>query len=62
MLRLAQAPNRLRERTLYGAVAYWGLNVVLLLVEARWHVLYHLTLWDISMIRTILVSNAQHVH
>ena len=62
MLRLAQTSNRLRERTLYGAVAYWGLNVVLLLVESRWHVLYHLTLWDISMIRSIVMSSAQHVH
>ncbi len=62
MLRLAQTSNRLRERTLYGFVAYWGLNVVLLLIEARWHVLYHLTVWDISTIRTLLASSAQHVH
>lgn len=50
---LAPARNRLFSRFAYGAVAYWILNGALLLIEARWHLLYRLTLWDAGQLQTL---------
>lgn len=58
MQQLATVANRVLARCTYGLVAYWTLNAILVLAEARWHVLYRLTLWDISLLRTLLHPGA----
>jgi hypothetical protein len=50
---LARRPNRVASRFLYGSVAYWGLNVVLAVEEIKWHLIYRLTLWDISQLKVV---------
>jgi hypothetical protein len=45
-----------------GVVIYWASNAALLVAEARWHILYHLTVWDIWAIRTHLPALAKLVH
>lgn len=61
MERLAQLRGRLGQRTLCGFAAYWGANAALVLAEAHWHFLYHLTILDIALIRTMLAPTT-HVH
>ena len=62
MERLAQVPNRLAQRTLYGTTAYWMLNIVLVAAEMRWHLLYRLTVWDLSTLKTLGPLLAKHLH
>ena len=50
---LARRPSRVASRVFYGTAAYWTLNVALLLAEARWHILYRLTLWDLSQLKAL---------
>ncbi len=57
---LAPARHRLFSRFAYGAAAYWALNALLLLAEARWHVLYRLTMWDLAQLRTLLAVTQHH--
>lgn len=61
---LARRPNRVASRFLYGSAAYWCLNVVLAVEEIKWHLIYRLTLWDISQLRAIgpLLLRAVHLH
>jgi hypothetical protein len=47
MDRLTPPPHPILQRSVYSAGAYWALNLLLIGVEARWHVLYHLTVWDV---------------
>ena len=61
MERLAHLRGRLRGRAFYGFVAYWGVNVVLVLAELHWHILYRLTLLDIALIRTAMAP-VPHAH
>jgi hypothetical protein len=51
------APYRFLRRSIYGAGAYWALNLLLLIAEARWHVLYRLTVLEI-VIFVKLIHNA----
>jgi hypothetical protein len=48
MVRLGRRSTRPGFKSLYYVAAYWILNIALVLIEARWHVIYRLTLWDIS--------------
>jgi hypothetical protein len=41
------APYRFLRRSVYGASAYWALNLLLMVAEARWHVLYRLTVLEV---------------
>jgi hypothetical protein len=50
---LARARNRLPASLSYGFVAYWTLNALLIAEEARWHLLYRLTIWDVAALRTL---------
>jgi len=50
---IARPLNRFTSRLAYGAVAYWGLNVALVAAEARWHLLYRLTVWDIVQLKSL---------
>jgi hypothetical protein len=50
---LARPANRIVSRFFYGTAAYWTLNAALALAEVRWHLLYRLTLWDISQFKVI---------
>jgi hypothetical protein len=34
-----------------GVVVYWALNAGLIVAEARWHLLYRLTVWDLSQLK-----------
>jgi hypothetical protein len=62
MQRPAPAPARVGQRAFYGIFAYWAVNLSLVLAEARWHVLYHLTAWDVAALRAIAVAAVHHVH
>jgi hypothetical protein len=59
---LARPTNRIASRFAYGAAVYWGLNVILLAAEARWHVLLRLTLWDVAEIKTLAPLLARLLH
>ena len=61
---LARGPSRLASRFVFGTAAYWTLNVALLLAEARWHILYRLTMWDVTQLRAIapVLYHAVHNH
>lgn len=61
MQMLAPARRRFVSRFTHGFIIYWALNGLLLLEEARWHLLYRLTIWDIAQIRTLGLMIA-HVH
>jgi hypothetical protein len=37
----------------FGLVVYWALNAGLIVAEARWHVLYRLTIWDLSALKSL---------
>ncbi len=50
------------KRWLYGAAAYWALNIALLFAEVQWHVLSRLTLWDIETLRSLVPMTAELVH
>jgi hypothetical protein len=61
---LARRPTRIASRFLFGTVAYWTLNVALVAEEIRWHLLYRLTLWDISQLKAIgpVIYHAVRTH
>jgi hypothetical protein len=59
---LARHPGRTTSRFALGAVAYWGLNAALLAEEVRWHLLYRLTIWDVSAIRSLLPLHGKTGH
>jgi hypothetical protein len=50
------------ERFGYGGVVYLALNFLIVGAEARWHVLYRLTMLDASAIRTLLPAIAKIIH
>jgi hypothetical protein len=56
---LARATGRLFFRYRYGLWAYWFINAALVVAEVRWHVLYRLTIWDVSTLVT-LVGQIHH--
>ncbi len=45
-----------------GGVVYLALNFLLAGVEARWHVLYRLTVLDASAIRTLIPLIGKVIH
>jgi hypothetical protein len=58
---LARTAYQLFSRYRYGLWGYWFVNAALIVVEARWHILSRLTLWDITtLIR--LVGTLSHEH
>ncbi|HEY6325525.1 MAG TPA: hypothetical protein VIW73_03275 [Candidatus Cybelea sp.] len=56
---LVSPTKRVGTRFAWGAGAYLALNFLLLVVEARWHVLARLTVWDISELKTLTAMLAQ---
>lgn len=50
------------ERLGIGGVAYLALNFLMVGVEARWHVLYRLTIWDAAAVKTLVPLLAKIVH
>jgi hypothetical protein len=62
MQRLTQATTHLGTNLGHGAASYLGLNMVLLLAEARWHIFYHLLLWDISEMKTFAFLLGKTLH
>lgn len=52
-MELLRLPRGIASRFTYGAIAYWGLNVALVIAEMRWHFLARLTVWDISELVTL---------
>jgi hypothetical protein len=52
MERLTRSFNQLASRLTKIGTGYLGVNIVLLAAEARWHLIYHLTLWDVSEMKT----------
>jgi len=47
---------------LRAASAYWLLNLILVGAEARWHLLYRLTLWDIATLRALAPTFGRLIH
>jgi hypothetical protein len=62
MDRFARRVNRLAAGSFYGAAAYWAVNLALVAAEARWHVLYRLTLWDVSQIKALSAILERLIH
>ena len=62
MQRLARPRATFGSRLAFGAVMYWTLNAALLFQEARWHLLYRLTLWDVAQLRAIGIALASTTH
>jgi hypothetical protein len=58
----ASSTVRAGQRAFFGIFAYWAVNLGLVLAEARWHVLYHLTAWDVAALRTIALAAVHHPH
>jgi hypothetical protein len=54
------APYRFLRRSIYGVGAYWALNLLLLITEARWHVLYRLTVLEVLIARYEFVRFIHH--
>jgi hypothetical protein len=50
------------KRLLYGAIAYWALNIALLFAEMQWHILSRLTVWDIEQIKSLVPMIQELVH
>ena len=59
MERLVSPTKHVGTRFASGAMIYLVLNFVLLVAEARWHILARLTIWDISELKTLTVMLAQ---
>jgi hypothetical protein len=41
-------------RSVYYVAGYWILNIALVVAEARWHLMYKLTIWDIVQLKSLL--------
>jgi|GEM_PF-5806861 hypothetical protein len=54
--------NVIAGRSTLGIVTYCTLNALIIAAEARWHLLYRLTLWDLSQIRTLIILIARLIH
>jgi len=52
-MELLRLPGGIASRFAYGAIAYWGLNIALVIAEMRWHLLARLTAWDIAELVTL---------
>lgn len=59
MEQLVSPMKRVGKRFAWGAGVYLTLNFVLLAVEAQWHVLARLTVWDISELKTLTMMLGQ---
>lgn len=57
-----RVPKWLGARYAWGAGFYLALNFLILAVEARWHLLYRLTLWDIAEFKTLALLVSQGTH
>jgi hypothetical protein len=62
MQRLTQATTKLGTNFAHGAASYLGLNLVLLIAEARWHFVWRLMLWDISEMKTFASLLGKTLH
>jgi hypothetical protein len=62
MVSLLRVAKRSGARAFYYVAAYWMLNIALVVAEARWHLIYKLTLWDIAELRSLgpLFSHLAH--
>ena len=62
MVRLLRPANRSGIRPAYYVAGYWVLNIALVAAEAKWHLIYRLTLWDITQLRMLAPLFARMVH
>ena len=62
MQRLTRFARRVLSGLAHGSLAYLGLNAILLVEEARFHLLYRLTVWDISTLRLVALLVGQKLH
>ena len=62
MEHLAIPTKRVGTRFAWGAGFYLALNFVLLLAEARWHIIARLTIWDIAELKTLATMLGQLMH
>jgi hypothetical protein len=60
MRQLARTVDRLLSRYRYGLWAYWSVNVALIVVEVRWHLLTRLMLWDITTLARLVGALSHH--
>lgn len=59
LFRLAKASG---ARSIYYVAAYWTINIALVLAEARWHLIYRLTLWDIEQLKLLTPAIRHFTH
>jgi hypothetical protein len=57
-----EAANHVGFRFGQGALAYVGLNVILVAAELRWHVITRLLIWDIAEIRLLVFLVGKSLH
>ncbi len=62
MQRLTRFAKRVLSGLAHGGLAYLGLNAILLVEEARFHLLFRLTVWDISELRLFGLLLGQRLH
>jgi hypothetical protein len=62
MQRLTQATTHLGTNVAHGAASYFGVNVILLIAEARWHFVWRLMLWDVAEMKTFAFLLSKMLH
>lgn len=59
MERLARRYKRFLACVGQGTVGYVAMNLLLMGAEAKWHLLYRLTVWDMSEMKLVAILLAQ---
>lgn len=62
MQRLTRIVKRVLSGLAHGSLAYLALNAILLVEEARFHLLYRLMVWDLAELRLFGVLLGQRLH
>lgn len=62
MQRLTRFLKRVLSGLAHGSLAYLGINAILLVEEARFHLLFRLTVWDISELRLFGILLGHQLH
>ncbi|HEX4015066.1 MAG TPA: hypothetical protein VHX17_14415 [Candidatus Cybelea sp.] len=62
MERLTRKYKRFLAYLGQGTVGYLAVNLVLMAAEAKWHLLYRLTVWDMSEMKLVAILLAQTAH
>jgi hypothetical protein len=62
MVRLTRRYKRFLAYLGQGTLGYLAVNLVLMGAEAKWHLLYRLTVWDMSEMKLVAILISQSTH